>query len=471
MEKKEHNGELQSRREFFKKAGSRLLPMLGAIVAGPSIIATTLTSCGGCDDCEAACQDDCSSSCTWGCDGENYTSSSCSDCSAVCSSSCGVSCVGTAEGKPTTGSINGHEYVDLGLSVLWATCNIEANNPSSLGKQFPFVLEDKYDEYEPESWYKEFLSLNLKPDSTISGTYLDIAKKKWGSGWRLPTKDEISELQDACKVETALNVGVKLISKINGAEMILPIDKSSSNYNYMWGGDTTTIDSYFSREDKNEYLGAYTLVAGDIGGEYGQSIERVVFPTGQTYKPSFSIYTDYYIWLQYIRPVADRSNGNVSTCNGNCTARCSSDCTSTCKNECKGECSGNCGKDCTSGCKNGCKDGCYTACTKTCADSCKGQTSQYCSNCASNCSSGCTTTCADACKAQTSQSGGCTGCSGTCIGDCYRSCGGRCDSACHDGCNTQCSYTSRAACSGCLSKCQNGCSNSCNYYCYHQSKT
>lgn len=35
--------------------------------------------------------------------------------------------------KTTTtvsGSINGHEYVDLGLSVKWATCNVGAELPS-----------------------------------------------------------------------------------------------------------------------------------------------------------------------------------------------------------------------------------------------------------------------------------------------------------------------------------------------------
>ena len=29
---------------------------------------------------------------------------------------------------------NGHEYVDLGLSVKWATCNIGATRPSEFGE-------------------------------------------------------------------------------------------------------------------------------------------------------------------------------------------------------------------------------------------------------------------------------------------------------------------------------------------------
>ena len=37
-----------------------------------------------------------------------------------------------------TGVENGHEYVDLGLSVSWATCNIGAKNPYENGSYYPF---------------------------------------------------------------------------------------------------------------------------------------------------------------------------------------------------------------------------------------------------------------------------------------------------------------------------------------------
>ena len=37
---------------------------------------------------------------------------------------------------PTTGIANGHEWVDLGLSVKWATCNIGAKEPSDKGQIF-----------------------------------------------------------------------------------------------------------------------------------------------------------------------------------------------------------------------------------------------------------------------------------------------------------------------------------------------
>ena len=35
--------------------------------------------------------------------------------------------------EPTAGTENGHDYVDLGLSVKWATCNIGATTPEGYG--------------------------------------------------------------------------------------------------------------------------------------------------------------------------------------------------------------------------------------------------------------------------------------------------------------------------------------------------
>lgn len=35
-----------------------------------------------------------------------------------------------------SGIINGHEWVDMGLSVKWATCNVGASSPSDCGFRF-----------------------------------------------------------------------------------------------------------------------------------------------------------------------------------------------------------------------------------------------------------------------------------------------------------------------------------------------
>ena len=39
----------------------------------------------------------------------------------------------------TTGMANGHEWVDLGISVKWATCNIGAKYPTDKGQFFAWA--------------------------------------------------------------------------------------------------------------------------------------------------------------------------------------------------------------------------------------------------------------------------------------------------------------------------------------------
>ena len=43
--------------------------------------------------------------------------------------------------------INGHEAVDLGLSLRWATCNIGANRPEEFGDHFAWGETEPKDEY------------------------------------------------------------------------------------------------------------------------------------------------------------------------------------------------------------------------------------------------------------------------------------------------------------------------------------
>ena len=56
-------------------------------------------------------------------------------------------------------SLNGHEYVDLGLSVKWATCNVDAQLPEDYGGYYAWG-DDK-----PYSHVAHFLdSLGLKKE-------------------------------------------------------------------------------------------------------------------------------------------------------------------------------------------------------------------------------------------------------------------------------------------------------------------
>ncbi|MGN0036289.1 MAG: hypothetical protein ACI36X_03610 [Bacteroidaceae bacterium] len=90
--------------------------------------------------------------------------------------------------------INGHDYVDLGLSVKWATTNVGASSPSDYGYYFA------WGETSTKSEYTEANSRTYKKrmgDIAGDPTY-DAARANWGSTWRLPTKAECEELVSQC---------------------------------------------------------------------------------------------------------------------------------------------------------------------------------------------------------------------------------------------------------------------------------
>ena len=119
------------------------------------------------------------------------------------------------------GSIQGHEYVDLGLSTLWAICNIGASRPDEYGKYFAWgETTSKWDFH--SSTYKFDDSPNIGND--ISGTQYDAAKVNWGDSWEMPSKEDWLELINLCKwTESTLN-GHKgwLIEGPNGKTIFLP---------------------------------------------------------------------------------------------------------------------------------------------------------------------------------------------------------------------------------------------------------
>ena len=125
------------------------------------------------------------------------------------------------EAARTRGTINGHDYVDLGLSVKWATCNVGASSPGDYGNHYAWgetSTKSSYDTDNSATYGKQMGSIAGNP------TY-DVARKKWGSPWRLPTKAEFDELVDNCTwtwtTQNGHN-GYKVTSKKNGNSIFLP---------------------------------------------------------------------------------------------------------------------------------------------------------------------------------------------------------------------------------------------------------
>ena len=132
----------------------------------------------------------------------------------------------------TDGSINGHEYVDLGLpsGLKWATCNVGASSPSDFGDYFA------WGEIAPKASYNESNcltaqknNLQLESEGIINSSGIltspyDAAHTNWGATWRIPTKEEFEELIDKCNWTRSTDNGKTgyKITGHNGKTIFLP---------------------------------------------------------------------------------------------------------------------------------------------------------------------------------------------------------------------------------------------------------
>ena len=182
-----------------------------------------------------------------------------------------------------------HEYVDLGLSVKWATVNVGAYKPEMYGDYYAWGETEPY--YKPgearsdnPNWidgkssgynWNSYVYCNGNSNSLkkycLNSSYGtldnkrvlekedDVARVKWGGDWRMPTIDEIKELRDSCKWEWITNNGVKgylVTSRLSGytdRSIFIP----ASGYRY---------DTAISSVGSNGYYWS-SSVCNDNGGK------------------------------------------------------------------------------------------------------------------------------------------------------------------------------------------------------------
>ena len=115
---------------------------------------------------------------------------------------------------------DGHEYVDLGLSVKWATCNVGASKPEEYGDYFAWGETSTKEEYTEEN----SLTYGKKMSDIAGNAQYDAARANWGGSWRMPTEYEWQELIDKCKWEWGKVTGVKVnkVTGPNGNSIFLP---------------------------------------------------------------------------------------------------------------------------------------------------------------------------------------------------------------------------------------------------------
>lgn len=150
------------------------------------------------------------------------------------------------------GTYNGHDYVDLGLpsGTLWATCNVGTSVPGDYGSYYAWgetqpkttynwstykycsgiTYDYNYADYEYPLLTKYCTESNygyngFTDDLTTLNPSDDVATVNWGSGWRMPTKEEYEELLNHTNSITTTQNGMRgklLTSTTNGNSIFLP---------------------------------------------------------------------------------------------------------------------------------------------------------------------------------------------------------------------------------------------------------
>ncbi|MED9996407.1 MAG: hypothetical protein UFP03_06385 [Paludibacteraceae bacterium] len=124
---------------------------------------------------------------------------------------------------PTTGTLNGHDWVDLGLpsGTRWATCNVDATAPEKPGKHYSWGETATKSQYIAENTK----TYNKVMDDIAGDATYDVAAQKWGSGWRMPTEMELRELLNYSNdeyVQKGGRWGREFTSVINNKSIFLP---------------------------------------------------------------------------------------------------------------------------------------------------------------------------------------------------------------------------------------------------------
>lgn len=150
------------------------------------------------------------------------------------------------------GTLNGHDYVDLGLpsGTLWATCNVGSNTPEGSGDYFAWGETEAKSTYEwanykycneiqqtggnNQIYYVAMLTKYCDNDYIGYNGFVDnittleasddVATVSWGSEWCMPTIEQWQELQDYTTHQWTTQNGVfgQLFTSANHKSIFLP---------------------------------------------------------------------------------------------------------------------------------------------------------------------------------------------------------------------------------------------------------
>lgn len=149
-------------------------------------------------------------------------------------------------------TLSNEPYVDLGLSVKWGNCNLDANSPEQIGGYYA------YGETEPKESFWDYAHEGSDLGDISGNPYFDAATKKLGDKWRLPKFEEVIELSEKCNltVITYKNRNGMLVEAQNGNCIFLPfggvwngsILQDDNGIGVYWSGNKGKLPQYPDHE-------------------------------------------------------------------------------------------------------------------------------------------------------------------------------------------------------------------------------
>ena len=160
-------------------------------------------------------------------------------------------------------------FVDLGLSVMWASCNLGASNPEELGETYKWGETDEHKRGEKEyieapylsehsySYDRDTVTVSMKNNPYVK--YLH---------YRIPTAELWQELIDNTTREVYTNSEgrniCKYTSNINGNFILLPLLMTAEGNNEIYY-KTTTPSSSVGKEQSNSSVGKIIRIFSESG--------------------------------------------------------------------------------------------------------------------------------------------------------------------------------------------------------------
>lgn len=190
---------------------------------------------------------------------------------------------GFIDPKLHTKTLDGHDYVDLGLpsGTLWATCNLGATTPYDYGDFYAWGETTPKSEF---NWHnykycggKRFSITKYNVDTTYGPvvdtlTRLvpsdDAVTQAWGNKWCMPTNSQIRELVDCCQIGPTTYKGKRYCKIIgpNSQKLIIPYSGWILRQKHKYADSTLVIWTRDLRIEKSEMAYALILTWGQDPG-------------------------------------------------------------------------------------------------------------------------------------------------------------------------------------------------------------